>query len=226
MPNTIENNDYFVGRTSGTMKSDQNIAEVSLKSKEDYWGDKGVRKDFTDEFGDEAENEFNKVYDHVLNDYAGQAQGSFTNSQLTGRYAAGGSAYLYDHLLDERQHYFKMTPQFSTMGGASEQFGRWSDDRWDPREKIMDSGKYINKNGDIVDMPTDVYDKASWADKAVSFENRGLSDVDADGRNVLAWYYDDKQLDPKYRGPAYMVPAYSGDLQKFAGKQAVTAWDY
>lgn len=224
---TIKDNDYFIGRTTGTMDATQDISQVELKDRADYWLDDSVRNDFKERFGEEAEAKFNAQYNLVAQNFNERSKGNYTASQLTGRYAGRGTGFLTNGAMDEREDYFKLIPKIQTSSGANQQFGRWSDERWDPRAKIMDSGKYLDEEGNLVDMPNEWSEAIKeWGVDTISSNDRVLPERDAKGKEVLTWFYDNKQLDPYYRGPLYMIPGYAGDFKKHADKQAVSGWDY
>ena len=225
----IDNKDYFIGRTTGTMSADTDISNASLLTRNEYWADDALRNDFTEKYGDGAEAKFDQQYSIVAKNFNDRARAGYTNSMMTGRYAGAGSGFMFDGKLDERKDYFTLTPINQTSSGASQQFGSWSDKRWDPRSKVIESGQYMNKSGEIVKMNTDTWDegKDGFLIESINQSGRALADFDNDGEAVLNWYYPPEQLDPHYRGAEYyMLPGYSGDFQKFAGYESVSNKDY
>ena len=187
----IDNKDYFIGRTTGTMSADTDISNASLLTRNEYWADDALRNDFTEKYGDGAEAKFDQQYSIVAKNFNDRARAGYTNSMMTGRYAGAGSGFMFDGKLDERKDYFTLTPINQTSSGASQQFGSWSDKRRDPRSKVIESGQYMNKSGEIVKMNTDTWDegKDGFLIESINQSGRALADFDNDGEAVLNWYY-------------------------------------
>lgn len=137
--------DWFLTRVTAPNTSTENLFKVygldgfsDFKSKEDYWKDAKVQKQFSASFGSEAKMRFEQAYDNSKKEYASFQLGHYQRSQT-------GSELLRDNLSALRAD---VTTRFSNMAGTLKVGDDWTVPTKDYRENFSEiKVKEIDENG-------------------------------------------------------------------------------
>ena len=219
------NTDWFIGRMNGELSgnyadiaSDNEInkKEFDFKTKEEYWNNEDIKTLFESEYGDNAQEEFDKVYEAVSEDYNTFVQGKYDvlqTNEVTVRKGLGG---LSRH--KERKDTFDQGVEWKTYSGAQELLGSVSRPKYDPRKTNIDSKIVIDSQGD----------KHTWEYKDGVYYIDGIpSDEfrDAAGNEIHGFAYDPNTLDPLARGEGHLLAITDGKFKDTAGLETASHWD-
>jgi hypothetical protein len=137
--------DWFLTRVTAPNTSTENLFKVygvdgfaDFKSKEDYWKDTKIQKQFSASYGSEAKMRFEMAYDNSKKEYADFQLGHYQRSQT-------GSELLRDNLSALRAD---VTTRFSNMTGTLKVGDDWTMPTKDYRENFSEvKVKEIDENG-------------------------------------------------------------------------------
>lgn len=243
MPVT-ETKDWLLNRIEGKLQG--NYADIynkygesttfDLKSKEDYWKDDSVKKMYYDNYGDKAEEVFNKSYLSVSEDYNNYSAHKYDMRLTTQPTVPYGQGYA-SSLPEDKGAYFTQDKVNRRWNGARELLGEMTVPTRDPRKFALDSKMAKDKEGNLHKVDTtSFFSQFEEGYTYLNLLNLGLVDFmpettidgktdweDKAGNKATGLAYDSSMA--YSREDPYMKITTSGNFEDTAGDEVVSKFD-